>query len=134
MCSSRGICTESLQNLHLQQGCAGNLQTGHSPRWSRFLAKHNIFWQIYLFRDSYVSVLADASADVAHCGVHTDQMATREVQIQGFQEAKLERTQFQKPARLTFVGGRVVQEKINKSKSPQSLKQEPNLKTLKPQA
>lgn len=106
MCSSRGICTKSLQNLHLQQGCAGNLQTSHSSCWSPFLAKHNIFWQICLFRDSYVSVLADASADIARSGVHTNRMATWEVQIQGFQEAKLNRTQFQKPARLTFVGGR----------------------------
>lgn len=53
-----------------------------------------------------MSVLADTSADVAHCSVCTNRMATWEVQIQGFQEAKLKRTQFQKPARLTFEGGR----------------------------
>lgn len=101
-----GISTENLQNLHLQQGCAGNPQTGHSSCWSSFLAKYNISWQICFLRDSYVSALADASADIAHCGVHTDQTATWEVQIQGFQESKLRRTQFQKPARLTFEGGR----------------------------
>lgn len=65
-----------------------------------------MFWQICLFRDSDVSVLADASADISHSSVHTNQMATWEVQIQGFQEAMLKRTQFQKPARLTFEGRR----------------------------
>lgn len=64
------------------------------------------FWQIYLFRDSYVSILAGASADTDCANVPTDQTATQKVQTQGFQEAKFRRTQFQKPARLTFEGGR----------------------------
>lgn len=102
----RGISIENLQNLHLQQGCAGNPQTGHSLCWSSFPAKHNISWQICFLRDSYVCALADAPADIAHRSAHIDQIATWEVQIQGFQEAKLRRTQFQKPASLTFEGRR----------------------------
>lgn len=46
------------------------------------------------------------SADTDRANGHTDQAPTWEVQTQGFQEAKLKRTQFQKPARLTFEGGR----------------------------
>lgn len=105
MCSGEG----SVQKTSKTSICSRVVLATHglaTSRWSSFLAKHNISWQICFLRDSYVSALADASADTAHCSVHTDQTATCEVQIQGFQEAKLRRTQFQKPARLTFEGGR----------------------------
>lgn len=131
----RGISIEHLQNLHLQQGCAGNPRTGHSLCWSSFLAKHNISWQICFLRGSYVPALAEASADIAHYSVYTDQTATWEVQIQDFQKAKLRRTQFQKPASLTFEGGwgsSGENKQMQKPPKPKTRTKPENIQNLKP--
>lgn len=120
ICSKAVLATHRLATLHVG---------------SSFLAKHNISWQICFLRDSYVSALAEASAHVAHCSVHTDQTATWEVQIQGFREAKLRRTQFQKPARLTFEGGRGssgANKQKQKPPEPKTRTKPENTQNLKP--
>lgn len=98
--------TKSLQNVHLQQGHAGLLQNGYESRQSSFLAKCSIFGRFTCSETAmYLSLLMHPRTQIV---LMCTQIRHRhgKCKLQGFQEAKFKRTQFQKPARLTFEGGR----------------------------